>query len=85
MPRPVTDRRVGRRGAAEESLSSDSSPELVAAVGLGVDDAEGDAGSLTVVRGAKGKYCFTLGLPVAVELEDVPEGYITGVPVRVAR
>ena len=58
---------------SQESLSSDSLRELVAAVGLGVDDAEGDAESLTVVRGAKGKYCFTLGLPVAVELEDVPE------------
>jgi hypothetical protein len=56
---------------SQKSPSRDSLRELVAAVGLSVDDADGDADSRTVVRGAKGKYCFTLGLPVAVELEDV--------------
>jgi hypothetical protein len=58
---------------SQEALSSDSLRELVTTAGLGVEDADGDTGALTVVRGAKGRYCFTLGLPVAVELEDVPE------------
>src|SRR5439155_25680883 len=38
-----------------------------------VDGAESTSDSLTVVRGARKAYSFTLGLPVAVELEDIPD------------
>jgi hypothetical protein len=54
------------------SLAADALRDLIAEAGLAVED--GDAGdTLTVVRGAKGRYSFTLDLPVAVEPEDVPE------------
>jgi hypothetical protein len=52
-----------------------SPAELLAVVfdaGLGVDDDEPDE-SLTIVRGARRGYSFTLALPVPVEVEDVPE------------
>jgi hypothetical protein len=58
---------------SQESLSRDSLRELVMAAGLAVEHTNGDTEALMVVRGAKGRYCFTLGLPVAVEVEDVPE------------
>lgn len=40
--------------------------------GLGIDDGE-PGQALTVVRGARRAYSFTLGLPVQVEAEDVPD------------
>ena len=46
---------------------------LVATAGMGIDEGEAAADSLTVVRGAKGAYCFTLSEAQPVEAEDVPE------------
>jgi hypothetical protein len=53
--------------------------DLLAQTRLSCADAgSGDSDALTVLRGAKGKYSFTLGAPVSVEAEDVPEE-VTGV------
>ena len=57
-----------QRALAEQELR-----ELVAASGLSVEEQRNDGTALTVLRGVRAKYCFTLGLPVAVEPEDVPE------------
>lgn len=58
---------------SRQSLSLGALRELVAAAGLAVEGSEATSGALTVLRGAKGRYSFTLGLPAAVETEDVPE------------
>ncbi|MGI8331339.1 hypothetical protein ACRYCC_15350 [Actinomadura scrupuli] len=58
---------------SRRSLSLDELRQLVAAAGLAVEDSESTSGALTVLRGAKGRYSFTLGMPAAVETEDVPE------------
>lgn len=58
---------------AQRSLSPKELRQLVAACGLSVDDVDEQAKALEVLRGARAKYCFTLGLPVMVEPEDVPE------------
>jgi hypothetical protein len=57
----------------EESLTGDHLRALLSDAGLGLDEAEPGSESLAVVRGAKGRYSFTLGLPVSLEPEDVPE------------
>ncbi|MCL2781783.1 MAG: hypothetical protein FWD74_09930 [Actinomycetia bacterium] len=46
---------------------------LVAAAGFGADDDVAGEGLLSVVRGARRAYCFTLGGPAGVKLEDIPE------------
>ena len=58
---------------ALQALTADDLRRLVAEAGLAVDDADDATEFLTVVRGARARYSFTLGLPVAVEAEDVPE------------
>lgn len=58
---------------SQQSLSRDELRLLVAAAGFDVEGSSPTAGALTVLRGAKGRYSFTLGMPVAVETEDVPE------------
>lgn len=58
----------GQRALTREDLIA-----LLKAAGLDVDEAESQGDSLTVVRGAKHRYSFTLGLPVRLEPEDVPE------------
>jgi hypothetical protein len=58
---------------AQQPLSADDLRRLVAEAGLTLDEVGDAAGSLTVLRGAKARYSFTLGMPVAVEPEDVPE------------
>jgi hypothetical protein len=47
--------------------------ELVAAAGLACQESADAGGSLTVVRGVKDRYSFTLGLAAPVEAEDVPD------------
>ena len=47
--------------------------QVFAQQALTADDAGDAPESLTVVRGARARYSFTLGLPVAIEAEDVPE------------
>ncbi len=47
---------------------------LLEGAGLGVDQGDGEPSEfLTAVRGARAKYSFTVGLPVRLEPEDVPE------------
>jgi hypothetical protein len=46
---------------------------LITAAGLTFEATPTATGSLTVLRGAKQNYSFTLGLPVGIEPEDVPE------------
>lgn len=58
---------------AQRALSSDDVRSVLGETGLTVDDEASSASSLTVVRGAQARYCFTLGLPVPIEAEDVPE------------
>lgn len=58
---------------AQRALSSDDVRTLLGDAGLRVDDEASSAASLTVVRGAQARYSFTLGLPVPIEAEDVPE------------
>lgn len=58
---------------AQQSLDADGLRGLLADAGLATEDAGEDAPSLTVVRGARARYSFTLGRPVPVEAEDVPE------------
>jgi hypothetical protein len=58
---------------SQRTVSADELRQLLAEAGLAVDEAGVAAGSLPVVRGARARYSFTLGLPVAVEAEDVPE------------
>ncbi len=57
---------------AGKGLSPDDLRALVEAAGFGVDQSSG-AESLTVTRGVKGTYSFTLGLAQTVEPEDVPD------------
>ena len=57
----------------QQALDAEDLRRLVAGAGLVVDDAGDATECLTVVRGARARYSFTLGLPVAVEMEDVPE------------
>lgn len=54
-------------------LSMSELVDVVTSARLGVATQEPDASSLTVTRGAKNGYSFTLGLPLAVEMEDVPD------------
>jgi hypothetical protein len=58
---------------AQRALSSDDVRTLLGAAGLKVDEEASSASSLTVVRGARVRYSFTLGSPVPIEAEDVPE------------
>ena len=62
----------------DRALSAEDLRRMLSGTGLAVDDADGAAPSLTVIRGARAQYSFTLGLPVAVAPEDVPE-QVTGV------
>lgn len=58
----------------QERLSGDELVSLVADAGLEVEQADStDAESLTVVRGARRRYSFTLGAGAQLEPEDVPE------------
>ena len=57
---------------APSRLTSGELRALLASIKFETDDGE-HTDSITVVRGAKRQYSFTLGLPVAVEAEDVPE------------
>jgi hypothetical protein len=58
---------------SEQALQAEDLRRLLTEAGLAVDDASDVTGSLTAVRGARAGYSFTVGLPVAVEPEDVPE------------
>ena len=58
---------------AQQALTADDLRRLLAEAGLAVDDAGSATDSLTVVRGARAVYSFTLDLPVPIEAEDVPE------------
>lgn len=58
---------------AQRALSNDDVRTLLRDAGLTVGDEASGASSLTVVRGAQARYSFTLGLPVPIEAEDVPE------------
>jgi len=62
---------------APRGMSAAELRALVFDAGLGVD-ADEPGESLTVVRGAQRGYSFTLGLPVPVQVEDVPE-HVTAV------
>lgn len=57
---------------APRSMSADELRALVSAAGLSGDVEKGGE-ALAVVRGSGRAYSFTLGLPVPVEPEDVPE------------
>jgi hypothetical protein len=58
---------------SERALKAEDLRRLLTEAGLAFDDEPDATGSLTAVRGARAGYSFTLGLPVAVEPEDVPE------------
>jgi hypothetical protein len=59
---------------APSELRGDALRELVAAdQQLAVGDYDESRGWCSVVRGAKGSYCFTVDGPVRVEPEDVPD------------
>lgn len=58
---------------AQQALSTDDVRTLLGDAGLTVGDDASSPSSLTVVRGAPARYSFTLGLPVPIEAEDVPE------------
>jgi hypothetical protein len=58
---------------SRQSLSMHDLRRLITTAGLAVEDLDLTSGVLTVLRGAKGKYSFTLGSAAAVEPEDVPE------------
>jgi hypothetical protein len=58
---------------AAVALPSEVIRALVAAAGLTVEDTEPGMGTMTVLRGAKHKYSFTLALPVSIEPDDVPD------------
>ncbi|MGZ6807657.1 MAG: hypothetical protein ACXVGG_13675, partial [Mycobacteriaceae bacterium] len=58
---------------SRQSLSLADLRQLLALAGLASEGSDVTSGTLTVQRGARGQYSFTLGLPVAVETEDVPE------------
>jgi hypothetical protein len=58
---------------AQRSLSAEKLRQLVAASGLSVGEVDKQAEALAVLRGARAKYCFTVGLPVPIQPEDVPE------------
>jgi hypothetical protein len=58
---------------SQQALDVHELRELLAAAGLASPESAGAGGSLTVTRGAKERYCFTLGLPAPVEAEDVPD------------
>lgn len=58
---------------SQRALDADELRQLVAAAGLGYEETAGPSGSLTVTRGRRGRYCFTLGLPAPVDDEDVPD------------
>ena len=57
---------------AEHALGAEEVRRLLAEAGLHVEASEA-AQSLTVLRGVRQRYSFTLGLPVGVDAEDVPE------------
>lgn len=63
----------------EVALSRNEMMALVLEIpGLHVEPAEGEQG-LTVVRGARAAYCFTVDGPFGAELEDVPEDMVASV------
>jgi hypothetical protein len=57
---------------AQESLGIEDLRRLIVDAGLGVDDGDETQG-LEVARGVTRRYSFTLGTPVRVEPEDVPD------------
>jgi hypothetical protein len=57
---------------AARALLADQIRTLVDAAGLTVDEAGSATKSMTVLRGSKLNYCFTLALPVRIEPEDLP-------------
>ena len=61
---------------AQQGLGAEDLRRLLAEAGLSSEPAGDVADSLTVVRGTRARYSFTLGLPVPVEAEDVPEEVI---------
>ena len=58
---------------AQRALDVDELSRLLAEAGLAAEDTGSGTESSTVVRGVRARYCFTLGRPVPVEAEDVPE------------
>ena len=58
---------------AQQALDVDDLRGLLTQSGLEAEGADEATPSLTVVRGARARYSFTLGLPVGVEAEDVPQ------------
>lgn len=58
---------------AQRALDSEDLRRLLHETGLSIEPAGRAAASLTVLRGRRAQYSFTLGLPVPVEAEDVPE------------
>jgi hypothetical protein len=58
---------------SQRALGGHELRELLAAAGLACPESAGAGGSLTVSRGVKDRYSFTLGLPAPVEAEDVPD------------
>jgi hypothetical protein len=58
---------------AQRALGAEELRGLLAEGGLTAEPAENGVGVWTVARGARALYSFTLGLPVPVEAEDVPE------------
>ena len=63
---------------AQLALRPDELQQLLAEAGFAIERMP-KAQSLTVVRGARARYSFTLGLPIPLDAEDVPEE-ITAVP-----
>jgi hypothetical protein len=58
---------------AKRRLDLGGLTKLLEGAGLDIEPGSQASGSLTIVRGTKKLYCFTLGDAVAVEAEDVPE------------
>lgn len=58
---------------AARALSIEEMQSLLTHTGLVIEDPNPSTTSLTFVRGAKRNYCFTLGLPIAIDAEDVPD------------
>jgi hypothetical protein len=58
---------------AARALPAEEIRTLVAAAGLTLEDTAHATESMTVLRGAKQNYSFTLALPLNIEPEDVPD------------
>jgi hypothetical protein len=57
---------------AQLALRAEELHQLLAEAGLVVERMPEAGEPLTVVRGARARYSFTLGLPAAIDVEDVP-------------